>query len=122
MLPSRSGSRIFGLSPALVASRALRNQTDLCNLVVEFGKIRLVFEMVDFHGWHAGAFWEDMKFDLRHFADIERLALVGETRWQKAMGIFCKPFTKAEIKYFDLNDIDEAYAWIRAGLEETAIS
>jgi len=34
----------------------------------------------------------------------------------------CKPFTKAEIKYFDLNDIDEAYAWIRAGLEETAIS
>jgi len=78
--------------------------------------------MVDFHGWHAGALWEDMKFDLRHFADIERLALVGETRWQKAMGIFCKPFTKAEIKYFDLNDIDEAYAWIRAGLEETAIS
>ena len=41
--------------------------------------------MKDFHGWDAGALWEDIKFDLKHFSDIERVAMVGEKKWQKGM-------------------------------------
>jgi len=76
-----------------------------------------VFEMRDFHGWDAGALWEDIKFDIRHFYDIESLALVGDKKWEKGMSIFCRPFTKAQIKYFDLTEIYKAYEWIREGLE-----
>jgi hypothetical protein len=32
--------------------------------------------MTGFHGWEAGALWEDIKFDLKHYADIERLAMI----------------------------------------------
>jgi hypothetical protein len=88
-------------------------------LILKFIKIRMVLEMRDFHGWDAGAFWEDIKFDIRHFSDIESLALVGDKKWEKGMSIFCKPFTKARIKYFDLTEIYKAYEWIRAGLEAT---
>jgi hypothetical protein len=88
-------------------------------LIRKFGKIRVVFEMRDFHGWDAGALWEDIKFDIRHFSDIESLALVGDKKWEKGMNIFCKPFTKAQIKYFDLTEIYKAYEWIRAGLEDS---
>jgi hypothetical protein len=88
-------------------------------LILKFGKIRLVFEMRDFHGWEAGALWEDIKFDIRHFSDIELLALVGDKKWEKGMSIFCKPFTKAQIKYFDLTEMYKAYEWIRAGLEDS---
>lgn len=88
-------------------------------LILKFGKIRVVFEMRDFHGWDAGALWEDIKFDIRHFSDIESLALVGDKKWEKGMSIFCKPFTKARIKYFDLSEIYKAYEWIRAGLEDS---
>lgn len=77
-----------------------------------YGKIRILFIMHDFHGWDAGATWEDCKFDLRHFNDIERLAIVGETKWEKGMSLFCRPFTTAEIKYFDQADIDKAREWI----------
>ena len=52
--------------------------------------------MHDFHGWTASAAWEDTKFGVRHFHDIERLAMVGETKWQHGMAIFCKPFTTAQ--------------------------
>ena len=38
----------------------------------EHGKIRILFEMHDFHGWTAGALWEDLKFDFKHWKDIER--------------------------------------------------
>jgi len=81
-------------------------------LIKEHGKIRILFQMHDFHGWDAGAMWEDMKFDFKHFRDIERLAIVGETRWEKGMATFCKPFTTAKIKYFDVKDVDQARAWI----------
>lgn len=81
-------------------------------LIKEQGKIRLLFVMHDFHGWEAGALWEDIKFDVKHFADIERLALVGEKKWEEWMAEFCKPFTSAEIRYFDQSQADEGQSWI----------
>jgi len=47
---------------------------------------------------------KDIKFDIKHFADIERLAMVGDKKWQHGMATFCKPFTKATIRYFDHAD------------------
>jgi hypothetical protein len=81
-------------------------------MVKEHGKIRLLFEMHDFHGWKAGALWEDIKFDIKHFSDIERLAVVGEKRWEQQMAAFCRPFTTAKIRYFDHTSIDEAKGWL----------
>jgi hypothetical protein len=81
-------------------------------LVKENGKIRVLFEMADFHGWEGAALWDDIKFDLKHFSDIERLALVGDKRWEKGMRVFCTPFTTAEIRYFDRAAIVEARAWL----------
>src|SRR5947199_52637 len=81
-------------------------------LIKKNGKIRVLFQMHDFHGWEMSAMWEDTKFDFKHFRDIERLAIVGETRWEKGMATFCKPFTTAKIQYFDVADIDKARAWI----------
>lgn len=77
------------------------------------GKIRILFAMQDFHGWDIGAAWTDFKFDLKHFNHIERLAIVGETRWEKGMATFCRPFTTAEIRYFDHTKIEDARAWLR---------
>ena len=64
-------------------------------LVKKHGKIRVLFEMADFHGWDAVALWDDLKFDLKHFADIEQLALVGDKKWERGMAVFCRPFTTA---------------------------
>ena len=78
----------------------------------EHGKLRILFEMQDFHGWTAGAMWEDIKFDLKHWKDIERLAIVGESKWEQGMAVFCKPFTSAKIQYFDHTQLDEAKRWL----------
>lgn len=83
-------------------------------MVAQHGKVRILFHMHDFHGWEAGALWEDIKFDMKHFKDIERLAIVGESKWEQGMAMFCKPFTTAKIQYFDVAKIDEARTWIRA--------
>ena len=81
-------------------------------LVKDHGQIRMLVAMHDFHGWTAGALWEDTKFAAHHFSDIEKLAVVGETKWQHGMAAFCKPFTTASIRYFDHENADEARRWL----------
>ncbi len=81
--------------------------------IKQHGKLHIVFVMHDFHGWTAGALWADMKFDIHHWKDIARLAIVGESKWEEGMATFCKPFTKATVKYFDQAQLDEARAWAK---------
>jgi len=81
-------------------------------LIATHGKLRMLVEMLDFHGWTIGALWEDMKFDCKHFSDIERLAIVGDSSWEKAMASFCTPFTSAKIQYFDKSDLGGARQWL----------
>jgi hypothetical protein len=83
-------------------------------LVKQHGKIRVLFEMTNFHGWEAAALWDDVKFDLKHFSDIERLAMVGDKQWEKGMSVFCRPFTTATIRYFDHAAIEDARNWVTA--------
>ena len=83
-------------------------------LIRKHGKVRVLFDMHDFHGCTPGAMREDIKFDARHFRDIERLALVGERKWEAGMASFCKPFTSATIRYFDREQANEARQWISA--------
>jgi hypothetical protein len=88
-------------------------------LIRQHGKIRMLVQMHDFHGWTVGALWEDVKFDLKHFRDIERLALVGESKWEAGMAAFCKPFTTATVRYFDQSKAAEASQWIGEGITQT---
>ena len=81
-------------------------------LIEERGSLRLLLEMRDFHGWEMAAAWEDTKFGVRHFHDIDRIAMAGEKTWQQGMAVFCKPFTKASVRYFDVSEIEAARSWI----------
>ena len=85
-------------------------------LVQRHGKLRMLMEMRDFHGWTAGALWEDTKFAFHHFRSIERLAIIGEKKWQKGMATFCRPFTAAEVRYFERSQKQEAHDWLQQEL------
>ncbi|MHC4994982.1 MAG: SpoIIAA family protein [Planctomycetota bacterium] len=76
------------------------------------GKARLLFHMDDFHGWDAGAMWQDTKFGVTHFTKLDRIAFVGDKDWEKWMATLAKPFTTAKVRYFDAADLEEARAWI----------
>ena len=60
------------------------SKVDFDHFVPEFerfaslhGKLRVLFDLTGFHGWEAGALWDEIQFDIKHYADIERLAVVG---------------------------------------------
>ena len=71
------------------------------NAIAKDGKVRILAQFHDFHGWDAQALWDDIKFSTTHCTKIERIALVGEKAWEKGMAAVCKPFTMAKIRYFN---------------------
>lgn len=113
-LKEENGGKILvvHVSGKLVKADYERFLPEFERLVQQHGKLRVLFEMTGFHGWNASAAWEDLKFGVEHFADIERLAMVGEKRWQHGMTTFCKPFTKATVRYFEHADAAAARRWL----------
>ncbi|MFH0785435.1 MAG: STAS/SEC14 domain-containing protein [Pseudomonadota bacterium] len=55
---------------------------------------------------------KDTTFAMNHFSDIDQLVLVGEEQWKHGVAIFCKPFTKVIVRYFDHADSAGARAWL----------
>ena len=80
--------------------------------IAKDGKVNVLAQFHDFHGWDAKALWDDTKFSTTHCTKIKKIALVGEKAWEKWMAAVCKPFTMAKIQYFDASEIDKAWAWV----------
>jgi hypothetical protein len=81
-------------------------------VIAAHGKVRLLAEFHDFHGWDAHALWDDIKFSTTHCTKIDRIAVVGEKSWEKWMATVCKPFTMAKIRYFGAGEIEAAKTWL----------
>ena len=80
--------------------------------VAKHGKVRLLAWFHDFHGWDLHALWDDTKFATTHCAKVDRIALVGEKKWEEWMAKVCKPFSMAQIQYFDAADVESAWKWL----------
>jgi hypothetical protein len=84
-------------------------------VIIEKNKrIRMLIVLDDFKGWSMGAMWEDTKFGLAHFSDIEKIAIAGESKWEQLVAVFLKPFTRAVVKYFQREHLDKARIWVQS--------
>lgn len=77
------------------------------------GKINLYWEMESFEGWDLSAAWQDIKFDVKHAHDFNRVAMVGQEGWQDLMTQLMKPFTSADVRFFSLEQRDSAMTWVK---------
>ena len=114
-LNEEDGGRVLvvHVSGRLVQEDYARFVPEFERLSQEHGKLRVLFDMTGFHGWELSAAWEDLKFGMKHFSDIERLAMVGDKKWQHGMATFCKPFTRAAVRYFEHTDTAGARKWVQ---------
>lgn len=80
--------------------------------IAKDGKVNVLAQFHDFHGWDMKALWDDIKFSTTHCTKIKKIALVGEKTWEKWMAKVCVPFTMAKIKYFGANELDAARKWM----------
>lgn len=80
----------------------------------QHGKIRVYAEVQEVEDFTLRALWEDIKFDITHGSDFSKVALVGDRKWIDWLTVMAKPFTTAEVKYFDFTQRQLAWEWINA--------
>jgi hypothetical protein len=83
-------------------------------MIADNGGARCLVELVDFGGFELRTLWDELKFDLKHCADVERCAVVGDKSWEKWATNLSKPlFPSATMKFFPPEKIDEAWFWVK---------
>jgi len=82
--------------------------------IEEFDKVTLLFEFDNFTGWDLKAAKDDFKFGMKHLADFERIAMVGDKAWEHWMAFIAKPFLiSGEVRYFNRENLQDAWDWLR---------
>lgn len=80
-------------------------------LIRDHDKLSLLFDMSG-AGVEPGAAWQDLKFDVQHLTDFERVEIIGDSGWQEAFTRLGNPFTSAEVRYFSGADRGAATDWV----------
>ena len=69
-----------------------------------------------FPGWRSfGAFASHLKFVVDHHRQIERIAAVTNSGFLKMMPRIADHFVQAKIKHFNVDEKDQALAWLETG-------
>jgi hypothetical protein len=90
-------------------------QADFVQHIVSAGAIKLLVVLDDFTGWERGADWGDTDFFFSHRNDIEKIAVVGNPRWEAEILAFAGAgLRKAPVKCFPETAESEARAWLAA--------
>ena len=93
----------------------------LITLAHKYGPLSLLFELEDFHGWEPKAAWDDFKLGTEHEKDFRRIAILGENRLEKWMTALGNAFTKTEVRYFERQDNQAAWDWLRESDEDVMV-
>ncbi|MDZ7841425.1 MAG: STAS/SEC14 domain-containing protein [Gammaproteobacteria bacterium] len=78
----------------------------------DHASVRMLIQLSGFEGWSPGAAWEDGRLGIRHYADFERFAVVGDGRRDEWVTRLSKPFMLADVRFFEPGESNKALAWI----------
>lgn len=81
-------------------------------VIKEHGKARLLIDMTLFEDWDWRAAWDDLIFELKHWRQLERVAVISESEhadWASKLADF---LTGEDTKFFGPDESDAAWKWI----------
>ena len=82
--------------------------------------VSVLLALEEFHGWELKAALDDYHFGKTYEKHFKRLAIVGERHWGRWLVMLARPFSRAEIRYFDREQAGEAWDWLREPFDEPA--
>lgn len=100
-------SGVMGLDDLRAVQSASRE------MIEREGRMRALIILREYRGFQAGADWGDMAFAAEYGDRIERMAIVGDSRWEaEALAFTGKGARRTEIEYFVPSEFGAAQAWL----------
>jgi hypothetical protein len=81
-------------------------------VIDEYGSINLLLDLTEFRWEKVNAWSTDLAFGKKYKDKIEKMALVGNKKWEKAMATAAQPFYAKAIQYFETDD--DAWDWLNS--------
>lgn len=76
-------------------------------------QVRALIEVDDFHGWaDLRTFWQHLRFVFGLRSRIERVAIVGDEKWQQRLVTSARNVLRVDARYFDEDHLEEARDWV----------
>lgn len=77
------------------------------------GRARILIIAENFEGWEAKGNWDDVSFMMKYDPQIERIAVVGEKKWEDLVIAFTgKGMRSAQVEYFLPAQLGAARTWV----------
>lgn len=87
-------------------------QSAAAKIIGKGGRWRVLVLTENFAGWERGATWDDFSFS-DHDSGIERMAIVGERKWEDMALLFtAKGLRPFPIEYFEPATLSAARDWL----------
>ncbi|WP_424972300.1 STAS/SEC14 domain-containing protein [Dinoroseobacter sp. S76] len=77
------------------------------------GPLSLVEVIDSFEGFDLDTLWDGLKFDITHWSEFRRVAIVTDMTWFSPFARMADALTHLEVKEFKRNQLDEARDWAR---------
>jgi hypothetical protein len=85
------------------------------NFINQQKRIRILVIAENFEGWQRGGDWGDLAFQAKYDKQIERMAIVGEKKWEDLSLLFtAQGFRPFPIEYFQPAELRRALTWLRS--------
>lgn len=78
----------------------------------EWGKINILERYVAMDGFEPRVLWIDLRLYFRNRDYFNKVAIVTDKKWVKALTKMIGPFFKVDVKVFSNNQLQEARAWL----------
>jgi hypothetical protein len=83
------------------------------SIVEKQGQLRMLLDLGEFKSEEVRAWLPDLKFGLKFHDKIDRMAIVGDKRWEEWMTHLARPFYARDAKFFHSAEVAKAWEWLR---------
>ena len=106
------GIIVFHVSGKLNFKELNKSQLE-AETIIQKGKIKLLVFADNFEGWDNSDEWDDLSFMDRNDQFIEKMAIIGDPKWEELISIFTlKGLRKFPIEYFNSGEENQARFWL----------
>ncbi len=108
-----NGILTLKVSGTLTQSELAGLQTAAAEIIGKGGRWRVLVLTENFAGWERGGTWDDFSIQSEYDAGIDKMAIVGERKWQDLALLFTAKGLRAfPIEYFEPEQLEAARAWL----------
>jgi len=113
IVDNTEGVLTIRISGKLRHSELATAQKNAAEMLKKKGGSRVLVLAEKFEGWEKAGDWGDLSGQQQLDAQIDRMAIVGEKRWEDVALLFTgKGIRHIEIEYFSPTDLIKARSWL----------